>query len=364
MAQEFRSSTRSQSADAEPSYVQQLDDLVSHCSSRPCTPLIAQGRIAALALMNMRWELCHSDMNLTEHPYSIASRLVGEARNAIVAWDEIGFAESENVSFDSLRKERMEDMHQDLFQRLWTLYDIEEYKKDRIARYEHRIDINGIGNFIAGSRCIDFGCGHGNFAHAMLSRGAAQVTGIDFGDDSLRHAEKMRDLLGVSPEKLRFRKATVYDTGEAAEAYDFAVQNGVFHHLDDEDKAYREVHRVLKKGGWFWVYTVGAGAIIHTMYDRSRLALQNIPPDFIVSELRHLNFATGKRYQLGDSMIAVYRFTDWEELTARLGRLGFGNFRRMVGGFPGDFGHDVIAKDKYGTEKFGAGDLRLVCQKL
>lgn len=313
--------------------------------------------------MNMRWERYHNDHDLAEHPFAIAQRLVEDAFNAIRTWDEIAFAESPDASFESLRKEKMEDMHQDLFQHLWTLYDLEQYKKDRIARYEHRIDINGIENLIAGSRCIDFGCGHGNFDHAMLNRGAAAITGIDFGSDSLRYAEKMRDLLGVAPEKLRFKQATVYDTGEADQSYDFAVQNGVFHHLDNEDDAYREVHRVLRKGGWFWVYTVGAGAIIHTMYDRSRLAFQNIPPDFIVGELRHLNLATGKRYQLGDSMIAVYRFTDWEELTARLGRLGFKNFRRMVGGFPGDFGHDVIAKDKYGAEKFGAGDLRLVCQK-
>lgn len=32
--------------------------------------------------------------------------------------------------------------------------------------------------------------------------------------------------------------------------------------------------------------------------------------------------------------------------------------------FPGDFGHAVAAGDNDGTEKFGAGDLRLVCRKL
>lgn len=348
----------------EAKYIPLLDQLVRYCNSKPCTPLTAQGRIAALSLMNMKWEALQVDRNLAEHPYTIAERLVTEAFNAIKSWDDIAFAEGEDKSFEARRKAGREDMHEELFQQLWTMYDVEAYKSDRIARYERRIDINGIAPLIENANCIDFGCGHGNFAHAMISRGARRVTGIDFGDDSLKHAAKMRDLLGVPAEKISFKRSTVYETGEPSGAYDFAVQNGVFHHLDDEDRAYREVHRVLRKGGWFWVYTVGAGAITHTLYDGSRLALQNVPPAFIVAELERLNFSTGKRYQLGDSMIAIYRFTTWEALTEQLTKIGFGHFKRVIGGFHGDFGHDVIAADKYGKEKFGAGDLRLVCQKL
>ncbi len=33
----------------------------------------------------------------------------------------------------------MEDMHKDLFQSLWTDFNIEEYKSERIARYEYRL---------------------------------------------------------------------------------------------------------------------------------------------------------------------------------------------------------------------------------
>jgi hypothetical protein len=56
----------------------------------------------------------------------------------------------------------------------------------------------------------------------------------------------------------------------------------------------------------------------------------------------------------------VYRHTTWEALTARLSKLGFGEFRRLVGGFPTDFDHDAIASDRYGAAKFGSGDLRLL----
>jgi len=346
------------------SYVKKIYDLADYCQAKPCSPLIAQQRIAALALMNLQWWPNHSNPNLTEHPYLIAERLVSQAEATIKALDLVDWAEGDDHSFRAERKANMESMHEALFQDLWTQYDIDKFRSDRVPRYQRRIDLNDLRSLIEGENCVDFGCGHGNFAHAMLSRGASTVLGLDFGEASLRHAEAMRDALGISPEKIKFKKSTVYDSGELDESFGFASQNGVFHHLDDEDRAYREVYRVLKPGGWFWIYTVGANAIIHTLFDGSRLALQNIPNSYITDHLKQMNLSTGMFYQLGDSMIAVYRFETWEGLTARLGKIGFGNFRRCVGGFPGDFGHDVIAADKYGHEKFGEGDLRLVCQKL
>jgi SAM-dependent methyltransferase len=257
----------------------------------------------------------------------------------------------------------MESMHQELFQRLWTQFNPDDYR-ERIARYEHRLSVNGLDRAFAGLRGIDFGCGHGNFAHAFVRKGAAYVLGLDYGEDSIRFATAARDHLGIGEDRIAFKVGSVYETNEPTSSFDFAVQNGVFHHLDDENRAYREVHRVLKPDGLFWVYTDGAGAITHDLWDASRQILTDIPTAFILEQLKALNVSTGKRYHLGDGLNAVYRHTTWDELTTRLGQLGFGNFRRLVGGFATDFDHDVIAADRFGAEKFGSGDLRLICQKL
>ncbi|WP_377806326.1 class I SAM-dependent methyltransferase (plasmid) [Azospirillum sp. A29] len=345
-------------------YLEILRSLVDLCARIPNTPMTAQARISALATMNLRYEAIQTNRNLSEHPYILTETFVVDAIRHIQAWSESLYAESVDNGFPTARKGDMEEMHEDLFQKLWTQYDIDQYKQDRIARYERRIDINDIRPLVEGRDCIDFGCGHGNFAHALINRGARRVVGIDYGEGSLRHAETMRDILGVSEDRILFRHATVYDTGEPDGTYDFAIQNGVFHHLDDEDRAYREVYRVLKTGGWFWVYTDGKGAISHHLWDASRAALSNVPPDYIIAQLANLNLSIGKRYHLGDGFNAIYRHTTWEEVTERLGRMGFGNFRRLTGGFPTDFDHDAIVADHYGKEKFGSGDLRFVCQKL
>jgi SAM-dependent methyltransferase len=213
-------------------------------------------------------------------------------------------------------------------------------------------------------RAVDLGCGHGNFAHAILDAGAQSVLGIDYGEESIRYATAARDRLGVSPERLDLRVASVYDCPADDASFDFAVQNGVFHHLDDEDAAYREVHRVLRPGGWFWIYTDGVGAVSHDLWDASVRMLKDIPHTFVVHVLDELGVETNKRYHLGDGLNAVYRHTNYDDFVARLARYGFEVERRLTGGFPTDFDADVIDADPWGTEKFGDGDIRVLARKL
>lgn len=344
-------------------YLKPLSEMVSLCRSLPSTPLTARVRIAALAAMSLRYVPMIPDKNLPEHPYLIAAGLIEDAHRSIAAWAPVLWAEDDDKSFPTTRAAAMEEMHQKLFPALWTQYDIEQFKSDRIWRYEHRIDVNELAPLIKGKRCIDFGCGHGNFAHALVNRGAAFVLGLDYGKDSIDYASAMRDRLGVSAEKIAFRHATVYDCGEPDNSYDFAIQNGVFHHLDDEDRAYSEVFRVLRPGASFWIYTDGENAIGHHMYDACRLALENIPPEFIVSELKTLNLKTGLRYHLGDGFNAVYRHANYDALAKRLEAIGYEVVRRLNGGHSTDFDPDVVAADKWGKEKFGEGEIRVLVRK-
>ncbi len=158
--------------------------------------------------------------------------------------------------------------------------------------------------------------------------------------------------------------ASVYECGEPDASFDVAIQNGVFHHLDDEDAAYREVRRVLRPAGWFWIYTDGAGGVGHDLWDASVHILREVPHAAILEVLDFMGVETNKRYHLGDGLNAVYRHTSYEDFVARLEAYGFGNVRRLVGGFPTDFDHDAIAEDRFGVEKFGSGDIRVLAQKL
>ncbi|MEX2195771.1 MAG: class I SAM-dependent methyltransferase [Thermoleophilaceae bacterium] len=347
----------------EKEYLRDLEALENLAYEIPNTHMGAMAKLTTLITLNMRWERVAFDRSLEEHPWRVAQRFIREAAIQLTAWRETLFIETPGRSVASAPVP-MEEGHRDLFQALWVNFSPEEYQ-GRIERFVRRLDINNLGDgFLSGMRCIDFGCGHGNFAHSLLERGAGFVLGIDYGEDSIRYATEARDALGVPAERLAFRVASVYEVGEPDESFDFALQNGVFHHLDDEDRAYAEVHRVLRAGGWMWAYTDGDGAVARDLFDASVRILQDIPADFIVEQLDGLGVGTNKRYHLGDALNATYRHTTWTELTDRLSTLGFGNFRRLVGGFPTDFDHDVIEDDPWGQEKFGEGNLRVLAQKV
>jgi ubiquinone/menaquinone biosynthesis C-methylase UbiE len=300
---------------------------------------------------------------LDKHPYLIVNEIIKDARKMFSMWKEIQVIEDPGAEVLSRNQMKLEEGHHELFQKLWVNFSPDEYRS-RIERYDYRLKINNLKNLIDGAKCIDFGCGHGNFAHALLNFGAKSVYGLDYGKESLEFATKARDALNVSEEKISFHQESVYETKANSNSFDFAVQNGVFHHLEDENKAIKEVHRVLKKGGWVWYYTDGSGGIGYDLFDASVEMLRDIPQPFVIAQLKHLNLETGKRYHLGDGMNAVYRHTTYEEITGRLSQLGFGNFKRMDGGFPTDFDRNIIAEDKYGKEKFGSGDIRVIAQKL
>jgi SAM-dependent methyltransferase len=348
----------------EKQYLEDLGELKAFADTVTNTRMMAVAKVTAMAVMNMRWERVMVDRALEVHPYGLARQFVVDARRQLEAWTEARFIEAPDAVLQGRPAAAMEERHHDLFQALWVNFSLDDYR-ERIERYEHRLRINGLAEgFLSGARCIDFGCGHGNFAHALLEAGAEYVLGIDYGEDSVRYADRARDELGVDANRLEFRVESVYEVAEPDASFDFAIQNGVFHHLDDEDRAYREVHRVLKPGGWLWVYTDGEGAVSHDLWDASVHVLREVPAEAVLECLDFLGVETNKRYHLGDGLNATYRHTSWAELTTRLSSYGFGEFRRLVGGFPTDFDHDVIAEDPFGPEKFGEGDLRLLAQKL
>ncbi len=345
-------------------YIQPLEKLQKLADEIPDTRMMAIAKITALVLLNIRYERIMVDRNLEQHPYTLVCELIRDAHSLLSNWREVSFIEHPSAPMLQRQALRLERDHQILFQQLWVRFSGDDYEQ-RIKRYVHRLRINDLGApWVNGFKCIDFGCGHGNFAHALIREGAEYAYGLDFGEQNIEYAITARDRLGVSPQEIEFKVESVYEVSKDNDTFDLAIQNGVFHHLEDEDAAIREVRRVLKPEGWFWYYTSGSGGIAQDLWDASVYILRNTPQDLTLSFLDYLNVETGKRYHLGDGLNAHYRHTTWAEVTGRLRRLGFGNFRRLRGGFPTDFDHDVIEQDKYGQEKFGEGDLRLLVQQI
>tara|TARA_Y100001933_G_C18846033_1_gene499687 strand:+ start:36 stop:812 length:777 start_codon:yes stop_codon:yes gene_type:complete len=254
----------------------------------------------------------------------------------------------------------MEDSHQDLFQELWIKFSRADYQK-RIEDYVYRININGLGELISGSNCLDFGCGHGNFAQALIQCGAKSVLGIDYGSASIEFATNAE--AQIKAGNLHFKVANVYNSGEDSSAYDFAIQNGVFHHLNDEDRAYIEVNRILKHGGYFWIYTDGINNIQGELQDTCSRIMRRWDQSLVHVALDQLGLSVGKRYHMGDTFNAIYRHTDYGTMVKRLDNYGFEVVKRLQGGFKYDSDGDSLKK-RWATELYGSGDIRILAKKV
>ncbi len=193
--------------------------------SIPNTPMAILGKTTVLAALILRWERLMVDRSLPQHPFGLVEQLIRSANEQLLSWNEIAYTERE-AQPNSATSLGVELGHNELFQQLWTKFSEDDYH-ERISRYEHRLEINGLAQgFLNGSFCIDFGCGHGNFSHAVRASGAAYVLGLDFGKESVAFAAAAAERLGSSG--LEFVEGSVYSTNMPSDHFDFAIQNGVF----------------------------------------------------------------------------------------------------------------------------------------
>jgi len=199
--------------------------------------------IQELSIINMIWEKFQFDSNDDRQPSIVANSIVHAAAARLNAINASLNNYGNPISLQSKSYQVMEEMHQNLFEHLWTEYDHEGYSV-RIQDYVNRLQVNELDKeFLQNKLVLDLGCGHGNFLQACLKLGAKECIGIDYGSKSIDYAKKYSKNLN----DIVFKVGNVYDLEFDDNTFDFIIQNGVFHHLEDEDKAYKEAFRVLKK---------------------------------------------------------------------------------------------------------------------
>jgi len=342
-------------------YLEKLDELTEYFESVPDTLMSRYFKVISLISLNMRYEKIAFDKNLKEHPYLLVRELIEEQLECFKNFIEILFIENqEEINIKPIIKE-MEDKHHDLWDLLWDKYDKNSFE-EKVDRYKHRIKINNLIEVIKDKKCLDLGSGHGTFSIALAELGAELVKGIDFSEKSVAFSNKILDNR-ESKDKINFSVASIYKIPYFDNEFDFVVQNGVFHHMNDKSKAIDEAKRVLKKGGYFWYYTDGSGGISYDLFDRSVYLLRNVSTEFMQKIMKNMNVSVNKTYHLNDGMKATYKHSSYDEVIEMLKNKGFGNFKRMIGGFNTDMDGDIL-KSPYAKEKFGEGDLRILCQLI
>jgi SAM-dependent methyltransferase len=98
-----------------------------------------------------------------------------------------------------------------------------------------------LGN-VKGKRILDFGCGTGIYAKLLTKKGAI-IKGFDISPSMLKIAKELNPKLDLrigSGSKIPFN-----------EKFDIILSSLVVHYIEDWDKMFKEVSRVLKDNGYF-----------------------------------------------------------------------------------------------------------------
>jgi SAM-dependent methyltransferase len=144
---------------------------------------------------------------------------------------------------DQLRKsERQQQEHYDEIAADYETHYSDEWSLEYRRRFIYDPMFEGID--LAGKEVLDAMCGSGQTTSYLLTRGA-KVTGLDISNEVL-------DQFQARWTEAKAVKRSLLDSGFPDNSFDCVSVVGGLHHIHPEMKAaVREIHRVLKPGGYF-----------------------------------------------------------------------------------------------------------------
>jgi ubiquinone/menaquinone biosynthesis C-methylase UbiE len=148
-----------------------------------------------------------------------------------------------------------------------------------------------------GDRVLDIGCGTGTFATMLKQRYPdVEVTGLDPDPKALARARRKAEQPRMP---VRFDQGFADSLEYSAASFDVVFSSFMFHHLEgsNREKTLREVRRVLKPGGSFYLLDFEVSPSGHGLLNlfHSDERLRDNTESRILSLMGNAGFSDGKK---------------------------------------------------------------------
>jgi ubiquinone/menaquinone biosynthesis C-methylase UbiE len=244
----------------------------------------------------------------------------------------------------------------------FALYNDEEFE-EFIGFLRTRLQANGIPlGVFEGRRCLDAGCGGGRATIMMAEAGASEIVALDLSETNVATTRMRAAQRGL--DNVTVRQESLLDIPLDDESFDVVWSNGVLHHTGDTDGSLKEIARLLKPGGWMWLYLYGSGGISWHLVDWVRETLAPIHVSECIAQLRLQGVEVRRIAEwIDDWFVPVLQRYTLEDTRVRLEELGFAGAEPLARGTSFDTSQRRIGASAQEVELMGDGDVRFWSQK-
>lgn len=213
-------------------------------------------------------------------------------------------------------------------------------------------------NFFKDKTILDSGCGPARYIDVMLRYSPKKIIGIDSGKSIIgENKKKYKKHKNVFFIQSRFDKIRL-----KSETIDFLISAGVLHHTRTDMKKLIDEHaRVVKKGGYFFVFVVGSGGQELALWKFCRRVMSSIDISYAYSLLKD-KISPMRIQGFLDHSYGEYKETPRLAFEKML-KNNFSKIKKISGISGADVTRETFKNDNFFQNRFGSGNLRYLCIK-
>lgn len=251
----------------------------------------------------------------------------------------------------------------DHYGNLFKAFDDEHYFEEAASLLRTRLTRNGIDlDPVCNWDVLDAGCGGGRYSAAWATLGAKSVTGIDFSEIGIQTA---RERTATRFSNVKFEIGDALAIPFPDNSFDCSFSNGVLHHTRDWKKGIHEMVRVLKPGGFGWLYLIeNPGGYFWDIIEILRVLMGPIDKSLAQAGMRILGIPANRIFYILDHIMVPIniRLTE-QEIETCLDEAGAKDIRKLRRGTDFDRVEQLYLKVPYAEMKYGIGEQRYVFSK-